>query len=729
MIRRRIVPILLAPLALVPFACMLVRGEVPSFRDHGSYFLPLRWHTAMALRAGELPLWNPWNGLGEPWLSNPQTAVFYPPAWIFLAMPFPAAYVLFLALHVAILGVGAYALFRRWAAPAAAAFGAVALMLSGPVFSLLDVNNNLASFAWFPIVIRLALERRDDRSRSVTPLGVALALMFLGGEPFYAAIAAAMVAIALLAGRDWRGTAGAGGWAAGLAAVQVLPFLSWISASDRTSGLDPGEAFRHSMAAGDWLAMVMSTASATGRFEPLRIEQQFIPSLYLGLPTVVLALAAGLGSLRTERPEKKRVLLVLLLSFAAILLLAAAPRLPLAADALLTLRFNAIRYPARVVPLGALLVAGLAAIGLERVRSEPLSWRLGITLSIVGLAGLRFLTSEPLDQPTTALRFGVFLAWSVVFGLVYVAFPRWIVERRGAAVLIVLLAADLLMATRPLLGSREHRTSVVWSERLGGESRFVFVRDRAGSGARAAETIGGYLNLYDRIFAFETAAPVVSREALAYVEAGMSGRRDDLIDLAAVRWILTDRSVLGPGYRFTGARREGIRLFENAGAFPQVWFSSRASEAADPVESAARLLAESFDPRSRLELHPSPESLSESPSEPPSEPGGLRLVRGRTPLFGPRRIVALIDAPARGWVVLAQQALGGWRVKVDGERRAILVANGMFVAVEVERGRRTIEWSWVPIPFIAGALVSAIAVSWLTLRSFFAWRMSRSLEQ
>src|SRR5688500_9145780 len=168
-LRRRGPAALLALLALMPFAGMISRGEVPLFRDHESYFLPLRWHTATSLLAGELPLWNPFNGLGAPWMANPQTAVFYPTAWIFLALPFAAAYASFLAIHLAIAGIAAWHLFRRWAAPVPAWFGAAALMLSGPLFSLLDVNNNLASFAWLPLILLFTFERREDAARSTLP--------------------------------------------------------------------------------------------------------------------------------------------------------------------------------------------------------------------------------------------------------------------------------------------------------------------------------------------------------------------------------------------------------------------------------------------------------------------------------------------------------------------------------------------------------------------------------
>ena len=77
--------VLIALAAIAPFVPMLLRGEVPAFRDHRDYYVPLREQTAEALRGLELPLWNALSGSGEPWLANPQTGVFYPPVWIVAA--------------------------------------------------------------------------------------------------------------------------------------------------------------------------------------------------------------------------------------------------------------------------------------------------------------------------------------------------------------------------------------------------------------------------------------------------------------------------------------------------------------------------------------------------------------------------------------------------------------------------------------------------------------------
>src|ERR1051325_3187817 len=118
--------VVIALAALLAFAKPLLTNQVPSFRDHSDYFQPLRWFTADELRHGRLPLWNPYSASGERWLANPQTGVFYPPAWLFLALPFAPAYNLFLALHLMLAGGGGLLVFSRYASSGAALAAALA---------------------------------------------------------------------------------------------------------------------------------------------------------------------------------------------------------------------------------------------------------------------------------------------------------------------------------------------------------------------------------------------------------------------------------------------------------------------------------------------------------------------------------------------------------------------------------------------------------------------------
>lgn len=330
--------VLLVVLPTILILPHLVRSEVFTLRDHFDYFQPLRWFTATELQAGRLPLWNPYNASGEPWLANPQTGVFYPPAWLFVLLPFAAAYMLFLLFHVVLLGWGAYLLFARTASQGAALVGAAALMFCGPVLSLMDVSNNLATLAWIPLALWCAAEGAWRRG------GAALALAFLGGEPFFAAVGAVLYAGRAFARPDGLKTVLRSALVSlGLSAVQLFPFLEMVRNSDRAAGLDASLILMHSMSWSDWLRFVVPIERGA--------TQQFIPVVYTGVVVCALAL---LGVRKRTWPW--------------LVLLAVSVAISFGSGLLTELPLTLFRYPARLVPLAALAAIALAVAGWERIR-------------------------------------------------------------------------------------------------------------------------------------------------------------------------------------------------------------------------------------------------------------------------------------------------------------------------------------------------------------------------
>ncbi|HZI66004.1 MAG TPA: hypothetical protein VFF17_05510, partial [Thermoanaerobaculia bacterium] len=152
----------------------LLRRLAPSYRDQGDFFYPLKLYTADRLRAGEIPLWNPLSGAGEPWLANAQAGVFYPPGFLFL-IPSPAiAAILFLLVHFAI---GAWGMRRflsqEGVSESGALFGAAVFASSGFAASLATFWNHFGAWAWLPVVAAIA--RAGVRSRGAL-LALALAI-------------------------------------------------------------------------------------------------------------------------------------------------------------------------------------------------------------------------------------------------------------------------------------------------------------------------------------------------------------------------------------------------------------------------------------------------------------------------------------------------------------------------------------------------------------------------
>jgi len=467
---RRVAFFLITLLALAMFARPLFRGEVLTFRDHSDYFQPMRYFTAVELRNFRLPLWNPYNASGEPWLANPQIGVFYPPAWIFLVVPFAPAYVLYLLLHVALLGCGAFMLFSRMGSPGGAFIGSVMVMLCGPALSMLDVSNNLTTFAWIPLVLWCAMAE-------VSPMAsaAAIAMSFLAGEPFFAAAGALMFGLVILSRGDGEGspitrsfpfaalrvrmTVDIAITAFCLAGIQLLPFLALIAGSDRAGAVPREEILRDSMSLGDWLRIAVPSGTT---------HQQFIPTVYMGIAAVLLAIV-GIWS--------RRAVGWLLLLAASVLVSA------LMSDVLTRLPLTIIRYPARVVPLGALAIVALAVIGWERVRRLlPFQW---LPMAVVAL-----------------------------------------------------IIVDLVPRIAPLLESAQFNLHPVpWARTVGRDGKIVRLMPPNLRVLDRRAWIAGYLNLFEHRFDAWTAAPIVSESYTRAYAAALARR--DLLDRMSVAYVLT----------------------------------------------------------------------------------------------------------------------------------------------------------------------------------------------
>jgi len=143
--------LLLAVFVLLLFARLLFTDRVLASGDILHYFYPYRDYAAAALRAGEIPLWNPYIFGGAPFLANPQAAVLYPLHWPLSWLPVTAQIYWSAALHAWILALGGYALMRRlgsgWLA------GVVTgLVLAGSGFygGMLGHLNQMNGAAWLP---------------------------------------------------------------------------------------------------------------------------------------------------------------------------------------------------------------------------------------------------------------------------------------------------------------------------------------------------------------------------------------------------------------------------------------------------------------------------------------------------------------------------------------------------------------------------------------------------
>jgi hypothetical protein len=193
---------LLAALSLVLYWPFVLGGKAIFWGTPLLQFWPWRHSAAGELRAGRVPLWNPYTGNGTPLLADHQSAVLYPLNLIFWLFPVERAMGLSLALHAVLAGLAMYALARDLeVSRVGSAVAALAFMFSGYMVARGSFLTEVSALPWLPLMwLHGGRLVRRFRLRDLVLLSVVIALQFLAGHAqtwFYS-----LVSLALYGG--WR---------------------------------------------------------------------------------------------------------------------------------------------------------------------------------------------------------------------------------------------------------------------------------------------------------------------------------------------------------------------------------------------------------------------------------------------------------------------------------------------------------------------------------------------
>ncbi len=351
-----------------------------------------------AIGEGAWPLWDPHVSFGHPLLAQPNYQAAYPPAWLNLLLEPLAAYATLVALHLAFSALGSYLLARRLEIGRAGAATAAALwVLSGPYLSLVNVWHHLMGASWLPWILLAAESTLAGGSTGrALWLGVTVAAPLLAGSPDMALAGGVLVLASAALRSRWRepgARAEALGTLRALAVAGLVTLLLgaivWGPALDAAIRSARGalpEAVRthwslHPAAAAQ-LALPLFPMD-----QPLRPavrqalfegREPFLYSVYLGLPALVLALAALAGPARARRG------LSVALGLGALLVALGRHTFFYSLAAALFPPLLAVRYPVKALVLVALALALLAGMGVDAWRGARTRPR----LLVAGAAGL-----------------------------------------------------------------------------------------------------------------------------------------------------------------------------------------------------------------------------------------------------------------------------------------------------------------------------------------------------
>lgn len=733
----------------------LLAGDVWIPADGGdlvSFLYPLYRFVAEELRAGRVPLWNPYLYGGAPFIGEVQAGIFYPlnALLAFLFPPeFPYERMEWLsAFHIFLAGLNMY-VFLRWlpGTPAPgeegaqvpspvrrlpALAGAVAFMFSDLFLTHFGNLNLIAVFSWLPLAFGL-LVRGMERGRWTWAFaaGLVVGVAALAGHlqmTIFTGLALAFLAL-------WE--FGVGWWGRGVGDLETwrplgrLALCGMVAAGLSALALLPAVEFaQHSVRAAWGYSQTVEYSLSPPQLIGLLIPQFFgrgpalhwgvwprVEAGYVGLLPLVLVAAAWL--LRRERltgmfTGLSLLALLLALGIYAILhgwLTALVPGL------------SQLRASARFVGLMDFGLAALAALGLDAILAIP-PWEqpmplvrlqdgvrkatLGTWLVPVPLAYLALLLSQDRD-PQIVVRLSVTLIGVTLFALWLTASWAWLSALRarwvgaaGAGVLAVaLIFLDLasngaymdLGTEDPSARFHAHPAVVAFLK----EDADLFRIDTRTDLERWWQPNAA---LVHRLQDVGGVANPLTLEAYQRYWEELGGRSTRLYDLLNVKYVVAPRGAPMDMDKFRVAfdGDPDLVVYRNTGFLPRAFLVNRAI----PVrgEEAWGLIHEpGFEPTRQIVVEGGPALEGTA-----AEAGRAQVVA-----YLPDRIEVQVDAAEPAYLFLSEVFYPGWQAAVDGQPAPIYRADGLFRSVPVPAGEHRVVLTFSPRSWRAGLGLSLAA--------------------
>lgn len=760
-------PIIALPLLL--FAEPILNLEALYWGTPGLQFIPWRMLIWQSIRTGELPLWNPYNGMGAPLIANYQTALFYPPSWLLYLFaaaggaPWLAwAHTLLLVVHIVWAAVGMERLLKRLGlGDLARMVGAVVFSAGGFFIARGGFFSIVWTAAWLPWIILAASQithpEPGARKRSMTflPVGlvVATGMMLLAGH-------AQLSWYILLLGLVWVLSWVSSGqrmhiniWpvirygcavvcGAILAAVQLFPTAEYLYHSQRSGAVDYEAALTYSFWPWRFLTLfIPDLFGHPGHGNYWGYANYWEDAMYLGMLPILLAGSTFFLIWKREKNDRSGMTLLIRFAWAVTVigfLLALGKHTPVFLflfDHVPT--FDMFNAPARWLIWPVFGLTLLASIGVDRMKKpvgRGLYWlRLatagGFAVTLGAFLGWYLLS----DVNTTFIKSTALAGmWGLGAGLLSLFIPpgdqtkqrkiwQWLV--------IAWVCLDLWTAGRALNPSIDIHfydpgpglnAEILQGKRsymsLADENYLKFRRFFRFDDFRWLEHPANMravslpnMNILDGVYSANNFDPLVpDRYAfwMQHISNLPQNEKDNWLALMNVG-VVQEIDMHNPsGITFhTIPDAERIRYYHCA------VFVERAEDAFERVSDQlsqggiAELVLEGVEKE-----HACTSAVGGSQ---------IRIVSEQA---GKMKIQANLTAP--GWIFVADTWFPGWEAWVNGSKVTIHRANYLFRAVEAPAGQSEIKFAYNPISFRAGFVLSGFG--WfIVLLSIIMIRMIR----
>lgn len=702
--------------------------------DFSGQFAAFGAYQYTRLSAGEIPLWNPYNNAGLPFIADTQAAVFYPPrlltillsklsgGWAYNALQMEMAF------HALAYTVLLYVFMRRllvgvpagiYGALITAIIGGYAGFMTGyPPLQLALMEAAI----WLPLGLLGILEATRSphlRWRWLALTGLGLGLSWMAGHPqtswFSTYTLVAYFAYRVYQrGWSWRdfvsGTVFFGAITFGVVAVQLLPAIEYT---------------RHSIRAD-------LDFDAKGGGFPFQDMAQFLfpgivslwSPLFVGVTGITLAIIGVVGKTRDYLFWSLAVLTALALSFGA-------------NSALYHVLYNALpglnlfRGQERAAFIVAAMLAILAGLGAAHILAHPIQrpspshLRRGL-LALAGFCGL-FAVIIFITWLGNRESFGEIIGpvvFSAVIATILLALLHFTIEDSSSRWRWLLIALILFELFSVNIDNDNFETRPAWDRDPLAVPTFVAqVQDDAEGLFRVDGNYWGLYGNYASIFQLydiRGISPLFLNGPHAIIQRILPS--EVAWELFAVRYVFTQAPsipALAENISTDLYRGEMIYTYrlENPRPFAHLIYEY---EVLDSDDFAWSLLADpNYDERTSIILNRDPEIIL--PDAAP--PDGMVTITE----YLPERFTIEVTTAENAILSLAHVDYPGWRATVDGESVAPIRAYGALTAIPVPAGQHNITFVYDPVLFKAGAGLSLF--TWAGLIILFAgWMLRRGTQ-
>lgn len=694
---------------------------------------PMMYRAAQWIRAGRIPLWNPYQSCGHPFGATIVYGYFYPLNFPFLLLRTEVAIEAVTALHLFLAGFLMYlygrtiSLTRMGAMTAGCTF-----MLSGFLAAQASwFAPSLCSAVWLPlafIAIEKIFETRDRRWAITLAVAVAMpilagwlqtwlysmyaiawycALRFVAALRPFPGIKPLLRPVLLFSVATLVGIL--------LAGVQLLPSMELTSLGPRNPG---GLRIEQTMPLGPLPAQRLLNGAVDS-------TPGYARDTYLGMLAFFLLPLSLFAS-------QARVRLICLWSLVlGSLMVSLTVYTPLFKLYYMLPGAAWFRVPWRILSLYAFAAALLIGVGFDAIAAAGGSrYRRWIAIAVGGAVALGMMLVVHMSWRS---RFFSMIGLALAVAVAAVRRPR--TRAVLASGLLALLVVDPFLATLNPARHPYNDMSVYDAER----EIYDFIRERqqlyrtyihwllpGPTMATKLATLKGIYSITDyeglSLERYGNFVRQLQRKELndsigmlpffGLLGLDPTPERLRLLNLLSVRFVVSRRNARHfrqalalAGWRVAlNPRASKFVVLENPNPLPRAFIVYHARHTASAAAALAAITAPEFEPRNTVVL----EDYDAPPSLPPAEDFG---VEANIIEYEPTRVVVETNAPRAGYLVLTDTYYPGWRVRVDDVPETIARANYLFRAVPIAPGHHVVEFVYAPFSFKAGVAMSMVGLA------------------